>query len=94
MEQGKRGIYNIVDDEPAAMRDWLPAMAAALGAREPRRAPYWLVRLLGGPMVGVMMKDARGVANAKAKNDLNWRLKYPSWRQGFVASYAGLKEAP
>jgi nucleoside-diphosphate-sugar epimerase len=91
LERGQAGIYNVVDDEPAPMREWLPAMAAALRAKPPLRVPYWLLRLLGGPMVGVMKKEARGQSNAKAKRELGWRLKYPSWRQGFPAAYSGMR---
>jgi 2-alkyl-3-oxoalkanoate reductase len=81
-------IYNVVDDEPAAVRDWLPAMAEALGAKPPRRFPVWLARLIAGEAVAVMGTEARGASNAKAKRELGWSLGYPSWREGFRAVYA------
>jgi nucleoside-diphosphate-sugar epimerase len=80
-------IYNIVDDEPAPVREWLPVLADVLGAKPPRHFPRWLARLFAGD-VGVMMgTSARGASNAKAKRELGWELRYPSWRQGFVAAY-------
>ena len=81
------GIYNIVDDEPAPMRDWLPVLANALGAKPPRHVPRWLARLLMGEGLA-MMTESRGAANAKAKRELGWTLRYPSWRQGFTAAYS------
>jgi nucleoside-diphosphate-sugar epimerase len=87
VEGGTPGIYNIVDDEPAPEREWLPALADALGAKPPRRVPRWLARRLAGEMVVLMMTESRGASNAKAKRELGWSLRYPSWRQGFVASY-------
>jgi 2-alkyl-3-oxoalkanoate reductase len=80
-------IYNIVDDEPAAVREWLPVLAAALGAKPPRHVPAWLGRLITGEAGVVMMTEARGASNAKAKRELGWTLRYPSWRQGFMAVY-------
>lgn len=80
-------VYNVTDDEPAAMRDWLPALAAALGARPPRHIPAWLGRLIMGAGLD-MMTSARGASNARARQELGWTLRYPSWRQGFRASYA------
>jgi nucleoside-diphosphate-sugar epimerase len=80
------GIYNIVDDEPAPTRDWLPVLANALGAKPPRHVPRWLARLLMGEGLA-MMTESRGAANAKAKRELGWTLRYPSWRQGFAAAY-------
>ena len=88
VEQGGTGIYNIVDDDPAPMREWLPELAKVLGAPPPRHAPKWLARLLAGDLAIIMGTEARGVSNAKAKRELGWTLKYPSWRQGFVATYA------
>jgi len=79
-------IYNITDDEPAPMREWLPALAAALGAKPPFRVPTWVGRLAMGKML-TMMTEARGASNAKAKKELNWTLRYPTWRTGFPASY-------
>ena len=80
-------IYNIVDDEPAPMRDWLPALAAALGAKPPRRVPSWLAGLIAGQGMVTMAAESRGASNARAKKELGWTLRYPSWREGFTASY-------
>jgi 2-alkyl-3-oxoalkanoate reductase len=74
----------VVDDEPAPVREWLPALAEALGAKPPRRVPRWLGRLLAGEAATVMMTEIRGASNAKAKRELGWTLRYPSWRVGFV----------
>ena len=82
-------IYNIVDDEPAPVREWLPALADALGAKPPRRIPVWLARLVAGDVAVLMGTDARGASNAKAKRELGWSLRYPSWRHGFVEVYSG-----
>ena len=82
-------IYNVVDDEPAPVREWLPALADALGAKPPRRIPVWLARLVAGDVAVLMGTDARGASNAKAKRELGWSLRYPSWRQGFVEVYSG-----
>jgi 2-alkyl-3-oxoalkanoate reductase len=87
LEHGGAGIYNIVDDEPAPLREWLPAMAAAAGARPPRHLPAWLARLVAGEDGVRMGTQTRGASNAKAKRDLGWTLTYPSWRQGFPAVY-------
>jgi nucleoside-diphosphate-sugar epimerase len=87
LEQGRAGIYNITDDEPAPMRDWLPALAAALGARPPRHVPVWLARLIAGRGLVTMTMESRGASNAKAKAELGWTLRYPTWRQGFRAAY-------
>jgi 2-alkyl-3-oxoalkanoate reductase len=80
-------IYNIVDDEPAPMREWLPALADALGAKPPRRVPSWLAGLIAGQGMVTMAAESRGACNAKAKEELGWTLRYPSWRQGFTAAY-------
>ena len=88
LEHDGPGIYNIVDDEPAPVREWLPVLAEALGAKPPRRFPRWLARLVAGDAVVMMGTEARGASNAKAKRELGWELRYPSWRQGFVAAYA------
>ena len=84
VERGRPGIYNVVDDEPAPVREWLPVLASALGAKPPRRIPRWLGRLAGGEMATFMMTEARGASNEKAKRELGWQLRYPSWRQGFA----------
>ncbi len=84
VERGEPGIYNIVDDDPAPVREWLPALASALGAKPPRRIPRWLGRLAAGEMATIMMTDVRGASNAKAKRELGWQLRYPSWRLGFT----------
>jgi 2-alkyl-3-oxoalkanoate reductase len=82
-------IYNIVDDEPAPMREWLPALAAALGAKPPRHIPVWLARLVAGEAAVLMGTEARGASNAKARRELGWTPEhYPSWRQGFAEVYA------
>jgi 2-alkyl-3-oxoalkanoate reductase len=81
-------LYNIVDDEPAPMSEWLPALAAALGAKPPRRVPLWLARLVAGKGMVMMAVGSRGASNAKAKRELGWTPRYPSWRQGFPAAYA------
>jgi nucleoside-diphosphate-sugar epimerase len=85
VEQKATGIYNIVDDEPAPVSEWLPYLASCLGAGPPRRVPAWVARLLAGEMVVGMMTEGRGFSNAKAKRELGWEPRYPSWRQGFRA---------
>jgi nucleoside-diphosphate-sugar epimerase len=87
LEQGATGVYNVVDDDPAPVREWLPALANAIGAKPPRRVPRWLARLLAGEVGVALMTEIRGASNAKAKRELGWRLRYPSWRQGFPAAY-------
>jgi nucleoside-diphosphate-sugar epimerase len=84
VERGQPGIYNVVDDEPAPVREWLPVLASALGAKPPRRVPRWLGRLAAGEIATLMMTEARGASNEKAKRELGWKLRYPSWRQGFA----------
>ncbi|HSR94208.1 MAG TPA: NAD(P)-dependent oxidoreductase [Solirubrobacterales bacterium] len=84
LERGQRGIYNIVDDEPAPVREWLPAVASALGAKPPRRVPRWAGRLLAGEATAVMMTEVRGASNEKAKRELGWRPRHPSWREGIA----------
>ena len=84
VERGNRGIYNIVDDEPAAVAEWLPALASALGAKRPQRVPRWLGWLFAGEAGVVMMTEVRGASNAKAKRELGWRPSHRSWREGFV----------
>lgn len=84
VDHGQPGIYNVVDDDPAPVREWLPVLASALGAKPPRRVPRWLARLLAGEAATAMMTDAKGASNEKAKRELGWQLRYPSWRQGFA----------
>jgi 2-alkyl-3-oxoalkanoate reductase len=88
LEHDGPAIYNIVDDEPAPVREWLPVLANTLGAKPPRRFPVWLARLFAGGPGMVMGTEARGASNAKAKRELGWTLRYPSWRQGFAEAYA------
>jgi nucleoside-diphosphate-sugar epimerase len=85
VEHGRRGIYNVVDDEPAPVAEWLPAVAKAVGARAPRHVPRWLGRLLAGEAATVMMTEVRGASNAKAKRELGWEPGHPTWRQGIAA---------
>ena len=84
VERGRRGIYNIVDDEPVPAADWLPALATAMAARPPLRVPRALGRLLAGEAATVMMTEVRGASNAKAKASLCWRPRHASWREGFA----------
>jgi 2-alkyl-3-oxoalkanoate reductase len=83
LERGHRGIYNIVDDDPATSREFIPSIAEALGAPKPLRIPAWLGRLLAGDVAVTMMTEARGSSNAKAKRELGWQPIWPSWREGF-----------
>ena len=84
IEHGERGVYNVVDDEPAPVSVWLPAAADVLGAKPPRRLPRWLGRIAAGEAATVMMTEVRGASNKKAKRELGWSPRYPSWRQGFA----------
>jgi len=84
IERGGRGIYNVVDDEPAPASEWLPYLAERLGAKQPRHVPEWLGRLVAGEQVVSMMTEARGASNAKAKRELGWTLVHPTWREGFA----------
>ena len=86
IEHGRRGVYNVVDDDPAPVAEWLPALAQTLGAKKPLRVPRFVARLLGGEAGVVMMTEIRGASNAKAKRELAWRPAHASWRQGFVAA--------
>ncbi len=88
VEQRAKGVFNIVDDEPAPASEWLPYLAECAGAKPPRRIPRWLARLLAGEMAVGMMTEGRGFSNAKAKRELGWELRYPSWRQGFKEELA------
>jgi nucleoside-diphosphate-sugar epimerase len=86
IEHGTRGVYNVVDDDPAPVAEWLPALAAELGAKKPMRVPRFVGRRFAGEAGVVMMTDVRGASNAKAKRELEWRPAHPSWRQGFTAA--------
>jgi len=94
LESDRAGAFNIVDDEPAAASEWLPVMASTLGAKPPRHVPRWLARLLAGEAVAMMATESRGATNEKAKRELGWTLRYPSWRQGFAATYGSGAAAP
>lgn len=84
VERGAPGIYNVADDEPAELRDWLPVYAEALDAKRPRRVPAWIARLAAGGWAVAISTELRGASNAKAKRELGWQPRYPSWRQGFT----------
>ena len=84
VERGAPGIYNVTDDEPARVSEWLPGMAEALGAEPPRRVPKWLGRIVAGRAAAMMMTEMRGASNEKAKRELDWQPGYSSWRQGFA----------
>ena len=86
VERGRRGVYNIVDDDPAPVAEWLPALAQELGAKKPMYVPRFVGRLFGGETGVVMMTEFRGASNDKAKRELGWRPAHPSWRQGFAAA--------
>ena len=86
IERGHRGIYNVVDDEPATVAEWLPALARELGAKKPMHVPRFVGRIFAGETGVVMMTELRGASNAKAKRELAWRPAHPSWRQGFMAA--------
>jgi 2-alkyl-3-oxoalkanoate reductase len=83
IERGAPGIYNVVDDEPAPVREWLPALAAIFGAKPPRHIPKWFARIAAGEHIVMLMTEARAGSNAKAKRDLGWQPQHASWRRGF-----------
>jgi nucleoside-diphosphate-sugar epimerase len=83
IEHGKPGVYNIVDDEPAPVAVWLPELAAAIGAKPPRRVPVWLGRLFAGELAVLVMTEIQGSSNEKAKRELDWQPRYASWQDGF-----------
>jgi nucleoside-diphosphate-sugar epimerase len=83
LERGEPGLYHVVDDEPAPVSVIVPELAKAVGAKPPRRIPRWIGRLVAGEGMTIMMTEVRGASNAKAKRELGWKLRYPSWRQGF-----------
>ncbi|MGH3079549.1 MAG: NAD-dependent epimerase/dehydratase family protein, partial [Gaiellaceae bacterium] len=88
LEHEGPAIYNIVDDEPAPVREWLPVLADVLGAKPPRHVPIWLAKMLAGEVAVMLGTEARGASNARVKRELGWTPRYPSWRQGFVEAYA------
>ncbi len=90
LEQDAKGIFNVVDDEPAPVREWLPVLAQALGAKPPRHVPRWVGRLFAGDLGVMMGTESRGASNAKARRELGWAPRYASWREGFPAAYATL----
>jgi nucleoside-diphosphate-sugar epimerase len=94
LEHDGPAIYHIVDDEPAPVREWLPVLADALEAKPPRHFPVWLARLFAGDAAVMLGTTSRGASNAKAKAELGWTLRYPSWRQGFAEVYARRSTSP
>ena len=88
IEHGAPGVYNVVDDDPAPAREWLPLLAAAAGAKPPRHVPRWVGRLAAGEAVATLMTEIRGASNAKARRELGWQPAHPSWRQGFPTALA------
>ncbi|MFE0255516.1 NAD-dependent epimerase/dehydratase family protein [Streptomyces sp. NPDC059010] len=88
VEKQARGVFNIVDDEPAQVREWLPYLAECAGAKRPMRIPRWLARLLAGEFAVSLMTEGRGFSNARTKRELGWGLRHPSWRQGFKEELA------
>ena len=86
IEQGRRGVYNVVDDEPTPVSEWLPALAQTLGAKKPMRVPRFVGKLFTGEAGVMMMTAVRGASNAKAERELGWRPAHPTWRQGFAAA--------
>jgi nucleoside-diphosphate-sugar epimerase len=89
VEGGAAGVYNVVDDDPAPVAQWLPYLAKVAGAKPPRRVPAWLGRLLAGEFVVAQMTSARGSSNQKARKELGWQPRYPSWQEGFRAWASG-----
>lgn len=83
LDRGSPGVYNVVDDDPTPLRDWLPAYTEVIGAKPPRRVPAWLVRLFVGRLIASQATGMRGASNSKAKRELGWEPRYRSWRQGF-----------
>jgi nucleoside-diphosphate-sugar epimerase len=92
VEHGGRGVYNVVDDDPAAVEEWLPALARMLGAKKPLRVPRLVGRLFAGEAGVVMMTEVRGASNAKARRELGWEPRHPSWRQGFLENASAVTE--
>jgi nucleoside-diphosphate-sugar epimerase len=85
VEHGRRGVYNVADDDPAPVTEWLPALAHSLGAKEPMHVPRFVARLFAGEAGVALMTEARGLSNEKAKRELAWRPAHPSWRQELAA---------
>jgi nucleoside-diphosphate-sugar epimerase len=83
LDRGSSGSYNVVDDDPAPVAEWLPLIADAVGAKRPRRVPLFIARLMVGGFPAYMMTELRGASNEKAKRELGWEPRWPSWRQGF-----------
>jgi nucleoside-diphosphate-sugar epimerase len=94
VDRGAPGLYNVVDDEPAPVATWLPALAWEISAPPPRRVPAWLARVAAGDYVVTAMTEVRGASNAKAKRELGWELMHPSWRRGFAALASGARSGP
>jgi nucleoside-diphosphate-sugar epimerase len=94
LEHGTPGVYNVVDDDPASVAEWLPFLAATVGARAPYRVPVWLGRLAAGEVGVSVMTQIRGSANTKAKRELGWQPAWPSWRQGFRDGLAAAAPVP
>jgi nucleoside-diphosphate-sugar epimerase len=94
IEHGAPGIYNIVDDEPAPVAQWLPELARVLGANPPRRVPVWVGRLAAGQVGVSMMTQIRGTSNAKAKRELEWTPRYPTYQEGFRSALGNPEPAP
>jgi len=92
LEHDGPAVYNVVDDEPAPVREWLPVLADALGAKPPRHFPVWLARLIAGDVAVMMGTEVRGSSNEKAKRELGWKLRYPTWRRGFAQVYGRAEE--
>jgi len=92
VEHGSRGVYNIVDDDPAPVAEWLPALTRMLSGKNPRRLPRFVVRLAAGEFGVLMMTEARGASNAKAKRELGWSPAHPSWREGFATARPSWRE--
>lgn len=93
IEGAPRGLYNIVDDDPAEVATWLPELARVIGAKPPRHVPLWVGRLVIGDAGAIVMTESRGSSNRKAKRTLNWRLTYPSWRAGFRHGLSAMAQA-
>ena len=89
VDRGEPGLYNVVDDDPAPVAEWLPYLAKIMGARPPLRVPAWLGRLLAGEFVVAQMTSSRGSSNEKARKELGWEPRYASWREGFRAWVSG-----